>query len=789
MHGMSLARRERMEVIATVVVVVVVGMAVAAEPLFLGKAWYYRDLVLFFLPIRELQVLLIEQGHGLWWDPWRNGGQPLLASPNTSSLHPTLLLYLLIPARVALGLAVAGCTAASMYCVARLGARTGLDVTGSLFAAIVFGTSGVLAATVNLPLFLGLCAVPPLTLFLDSWIRHRSMRAFALAIACGGWIVVSGTLEVGLVAAVTGTTWALCVPSSASLLRRGAALILLGTGSVALGAVQVLPAWHLYQASRRAAGLAVELTLGWSVHPHRIAELILPGMLGRMDALDRSAEWTAGLEGSAGAYLVSIHVGAIPVILALVALLASDSDSLTRRLKWGLASLIVISLVVSLGRYLPGSSNLIAGVALPVRFPVKALLALPLPLAILAAHGLAELRRAPSAGRRTAAISGVLAVAMVSAGTACMAGTTTARACVAWLVRMDAPGAPAGIAISLYVAAGQCAAIALTWLLRHHKAGAALVHVTVALTGVILFWRVNPAVDPAILAGEPPSAGIVLESLAGGRHYSDPGAEAFHLRAPMDDDVFRERWRLARLSEVHAARFGIPTIFHDDYDGLISNGLGRLTDAVQSSTWPERLRLLSASAVRIVTTTTELSGDGLRLLARVPLEASEPLRIYELTATAPAIRFVPASVVARDADEALSLLVAPESDPLRRVVLTDGPVNVPPENCEGRVVPDHLGDVADWSGIVESTCDGFVVMAIPPHAGTVVTVDGVVSDLLAADVAYFAVAVRAGRHAITWRYRPPGFWAGALISAAMLAILAGLISRRSSPRPEDSGAA
>ncbi len=782
---MKVARTTQAAEVGVVLLAVLVGLAAAGEPLLLGRDWFLRDLLMHFLPVKELQASLLAHGQMPWWDPWRHGGQPLLASPNTVSLHPAVLPYLLLPTSVALGLTVAACTAASMLAMDRLARRLGGRAADGALAALAFGTSGVLASCVNLqPLFLGVCAVPPLVLFLDEHLRSGSLRALALAMLCGAWIALAGQPEAALVAAFTGLTWSVIRPANASLARRLGGLVAVGAGTLAIAAVQVIPAVHLLADSARGAGLARDVALSWSVNPRRLPELMVPGFLGSVDEMDPGALWSAGIEMPPFPYLVSLHLGAVPLLLALAGACGKPDAKAPRRLRNGLAGLAIAALAVALGRHLPGFTLL--DHPLPVRFPVKAACALLVPVALLAALGVAEMRAGSLAARRVSAIAAALVIAFGVATAACQWATPGTLRAIEWWFEMEAPQAARRLVPAFGVATLQAGVVALLPALLRFRAGVFALHAVVLATGLHVFWAVNPAAPPEALRGVPPAASIALEALGttGGRLYADAGEERFRIAAPANERYYLDRWLLARLSEAYAARYDIPVVLHDDFDGLVPVALAEYVKTTSAAAWRARTALAASAGAALVGTTAAVDGDGLALLAEVPTGGNSPLRLFRVNDAVPPVRFVSRSVAARDLANALQLVARPGRNPRDEVVLTGGPEFASDPPCTALVVPSSLGTAADWTGTLDAPCAGFVVLARPPHAGTRVTLDGREVPLLPADAAFLAIAVTPGHHVISWRYRPPGFATGAGISMGALAAVLLLLAFGAAPRSQ-----
>jgi hypothetical protein len=72
--------------------------------LFLGETFYFRDLLQHFIPQKRLVMSVLQDGALPLWDPFRQGGQPGLANPNTVALYPTNLLYTVLSLWVAFNL-------------------------------------------------------------------------------------------------------------------------------------------------------------------------------------------------------------------------------------------------------------------------------------------------------------------------------------------------------------------------------------------------------------------------------------------------------------------------------------------------------------------------------------------------------------------------------------------------------------------------------------------------------------------------------------------------------------
>ena len=106
-----------------------------------------------------------------------------------------------------------------------------------------------------------------------------------------------------------------------------------------------------------------------------------------------------------------------------------------------------------------------------------------------------------------------------------------------------------------------------------------------------------------------------------------------------------------------------------------------------------------------------------------------------------------------------------------------------------RIVEERTDRVVLEAGLSEP---GFVVLVDTFDPGWRAAVDGEPRPVLSANVAFRAVAVPAGRHLVSFEYRPWPVAAGAAVSAGTAILLLGLLAvRRASRRalPSPSGAA
>lgn len=724
------------------------------------ETFYFRDLYRLFYPKRLFFSDLLQSGALPLWDPLTNGGQPFLATPSNFALHPSNVLYLILPAIVAFNLVlvlhVLFCAIAA-YWLAR---TLSLSVQASFVCGAVFGFCGYTLSSANLtPILLGLPWVP-LTLGL----LHRALRdgrsilpaAFAAAMPLyGAAAELTGMLFISIV------VWVAAVNVSMPARRKWLLTALVMAGAIGLSLPQTLPATSVIAQSARSAKRTFAEFAQNSVHPFRLGELVVPRLFGDLDSLVDADRWGRSLEDGGGyPYILSLYLG-IPVLLVAGAGILSKREGEVPRM--ALAAIGFLGILFSLGRFFPLFE--LAYPYLPFvgifRYPVKAQLIALLPLSLLAACGIEAL--AESVRTRTilriaavllAAVAGSLAIALVVSE-----------------------------AFSIQFAR----ALSFTPLTPHHRQllGASLLHGAIAAAAFATF-SARPRLVAAVVALDLVIAGLTVNDFAPRDLFSEPQIATevralvregrFHsaerplvVRAPENDIKWLARWQLMTLRDYTPAAFGIRTIFHEDYDGLAPRRVERMSAVMGRLSWPMRKRLFDRTDVRAFLAAGQVAVPGTQEVRR--FEAGG-LHLYANKALPPA-RFVSNVVVARNEGESAVRMLRSD-DPSTVVVERVRPSVERCGDAPVRVV-ERTNHSARYE--VDAPCRGLVVFAEHPYDGWTATVDGSPAPILSADYLNTAVAVERGRHVIRRWYFPPRLVAGLLGMLATLAALV-LVTRR-----------
>ena len=712
---------------------VLIALAMFYKPL-ATETFYFRDLHLLFYPKKLLMVAALRAGRIPLWDPFTNGGQPYLALPSNFAFHPSNVLYLVVPPLLAFNLVlvlhVMFCAVAA-YWAARV---VRLTMPAAFVAGAIYAFCGYTLSTANLtPLLLGLPWIP-----MTVGLVHRALRdgrsivpaAFAAAMPLFGAAVELTAMLFAIL-----VVWVAFVRLPVAPRRRAIALAIVIAGAIGLSLVVTLPATTIIAESSRGERRSYENFASWSVSPLRLPELAIPRFLGDPDSMLEEAYWGRSLETGRYPYILSLSIGIPALLLALTGAFAG-TDEVPRR---ALAILALVAFVLSLGRYLPGFRAIYDSVPLVTtfRFPVKAQIAMLFPIAMLAACGVESVR---------ASLRRIAFLAAAGTGIAAIALTTTDLP--ASFARVFSFSAVPNAVFVTGFAHAALAALALALAIRNKGAIAAVVALDLGVAG----YSVNAYASRAIFE-EPPAAAAVREASGGLRFHATRRPQVLRTQS----DRIREiaEWDIATLADYNAAIFGVPVVYHTDYDGLAPIRMSHLAGRMPSLRWDQRRGLLDRAAVRAFLTPDVVQMPGIVELARLDAPRA-PLRLYG-NANAKAARFVGRTTLARDRDDALAR-VRNTSDLTTAIVET----RVAVDGCSPAAVRLVARSLSSARYEVDAPCRGLVVFAENHVSGWRATVDGRETPHIRADYAFTAVAVEQGRHTIERTYFPPRLIGGAV---------------------------
>jgi hypothetical protein len=705
-----------------------------------GASLYFRDLTLYFFPLRRFALEGLRLGELRFWNPYVHEGVPLTLPPIG---YPPDLLALAWPHEPMLSLLLALHVPLGALFFMVLARGLGLRLEAACGGALVYALGGFYLSTVNLYVYVQAAAWAPLVMLgLVRVLGGGSARALvATALAVGVSLTTTG-VELVLQAVWAGLWlgWAWHRPGRAEL-RAGAALAL---GASVASPVIVLVAGQI-EGSARGQGFPADVVLAHSVHPFALVQTLVGGLFGNPSNL-ANEWWGQNFFPRGFPYVLSLYLGAAVLALALYG--AASGRPHARRL----ALLGGLALVLALGRW-GGLGWLVehSGPLRAFRFPVKAFFTVHLTVSLLAALGLASLaerRRVKALAALALVLGGLLATApllprLIPAPLSAFAHaflppgfTEAARASIMTRVLGDAAiGGAVALGVGLLavlVALGRLPAQRATWL-------------SLALCAADLL-RTGAGLNPMWPAGsfEPsPELAARLPLLRGGRVFTCPIEDSpAYLAGRAARGPNHEAWTFALLRETLSPDCNVPlrveTALSPDLTMLVP--VERLlTDA------PGACRRLEGllPQLRAAGVTTVLSLDP---IDHSGLEASFML--------AP-LRLRPAAIH-----------VYRLSDPLPRLALA-GP---------GRV--DAVSRSADRLELLADADAATTLLVRDAWApGWTARVDGEPVSLV--PQRHLAIPVPAGRHRVVLSYRPPRF-AAALACAALACMALGWLAR---PRP------
>jgi hypothetical protein len=697
-------------------------------PSLLGhRAPTFRDQGDFFYPLKLYTAARIRAGDLPLWNPLSGAGEPWLANGQSGPFYPPTLFFLLPSAALAGGLFLL-----FHYAVAAWGARRFLkeenvSEAGALFGAAAFAASGFGASLSFYWNHFGAWAwVPGIAALARSGLPRRSdVVALALLV---GLQAMAGSPEI--VAATALLAVALAIRPRAEF-----------------------PEPHVEPPPRRryrrlATGLGLGLALaGWVLAPmaelaaHSDRQRPLPaaereaGALGLADAASVFGFTPASFGGS---YLATLFLPPF----AFVAVAAAFREPGRRGLASALALLALLGIVLAAkappGLWLRGLPPLDR-----IRYPAKGLVFTSFGVAMLAGLGIDTLRFAPG-DARSRAVLGVLAVVALGLAAA-MPLAFPARLCCAL-----------GAAAVGLCAVGFGARPSTGAVLSGASAAALVAALTLSLHALPTF------ASEAALARCPES--VAALSGVAGRVVTPPMSALWGwvLRDGRFDETTLQRQRESLLGYTNLT-CRVPTVrtaspLPTAGAATVAASIGAAEDALPAGAASGRSLWTPFPPTRLP---SRQVGDFFRA----------PLAPYR-----PRLSYVRGYAVEPDPERAWSRIASGSVDLTREVLLDRRPV---PDPGPGDAHPMLLARLAEESpermvAEVTASYGGLLVLTDVFYPGWIAEEDGRRLPILRADGFFRAVALPAGTHRVTFRYRPASVAVGGALSALAVLVLAGL---------------
>jgi membrane protein YfhO len=763
-----------------------------------GRMFYLRDISQNHYPMRLLVTERLRAGDLPLWNPYHGGGTPLLANPNNLVLHPTSLLFLVLtpgPAFTASILLQYLLLAAGGYLLAR---KAGAGRDGAALAAAVLSLSGPAASLASLQNILSSAAWVPLGI----WAYLRGLEPgrrwfLGIASACAGVIIMTGEPASFAAFILLGLVLGMAPPIDSNRQRRsrdvltalGMVLIL----GLLLAAAQVLPARELLALSERGAGFTAAEGLKWSLHPQRILEAILPRLFGDPTRLSPQAWWGGWLFEGGYPFLMTIHLGAIPCLLAALAVACPGRNRVLHR---GLGVAALLAVLLALGRHSVIYRALFETVPLmrQFRYPERFLVTALFPFAILAGLGLDRLLDRSASGRRVVVWMAGAAAAAFACSTILAASPFVADRLLAGLAAVPATllGSETGAVLrgalltsSLWVFAETAALAGFAALALRHP-DVRLVGVPgigiLAACGLSMVLAASPALStaaPGWITSPSPLSDLVGHGPDAPRLHHGPRPDGLSIWAKTDELAWG--YRFDRFSYALASGDGdhVPTILDPATDRMDLKDQVDLGRALAELPLHDRARVLSICRAGFLLSYEPLQHEALEPTHLLDGYSRPPLHVYRLRAIQPRVRFVGQALRPSHRGDWAASLADPGYDPQHAVLLAEAPAESGKAGTAGSAA--ILEDRPERIRIqVRAEGAGYVVLADAYAPGWRALVDGRPAPILKADGLFRAVATGPGEHEVIMTYEPTTVGVGLTLSfAGVLFVVAwGMHQRR-----------
>lgn len=755
-----------------------VTIAFFYRPLFFNETFFFRDIYNQIYPQKKLFSELVLSGQFPLWDPYRHGGQPFLANMNNSVLYPSNLLYLFLSPVTALNIDIVlhvALAALSAYVLARV---LGFNQIAACASGLIYSFCGPSLSLLNIWPYAAFH--PPLILlFWHLYCFEKRKLWFVLAVLFGVIQIFAGHPEMTAITFATLLVWTFFFPYKQKVIPRIANLFLLFMAILAAAAIQLIPMMELVTLSGRSHGIRPDVFFAWSVNPKRYPELLFPNFLGSVYSLSQRNQWGMSLEELGTPYILSLYFGLSVLTLAIMGgLNKSGNDEFPRRIRNALLLLIGFAFIAMGGRFVPGFRKLVDLVpAITIfRYPVKFVFMATLPVALLAGFQLHHLMQNPEARNvRTAmAILSFFATSFVLLLILIFAFPSIASVLLGTYFFSDGNAALVGVRSCLLHAAGLSILLTLCVTLASFRKQPRLYGTLLLVIGLDLLLSgsaVNHYSPREFFTDVPDLATFIKKQIGDGKLYRTEDHFNSNYKPPSEDIVFSDRERLDTLSNYVASMYGIPVVFHEDYDWLENDRISKLSQKFQRLPWERRLPTLSAAGVRFILTSDQIRTPGLPLVQIITNPNNIRYFLYRNETCTGKVLFASNSIIESDANKLLNILTNPNFDPCTTVVLEHSTVGAGSHGIANASIKLIVSSPSSASYEVITDKPGFLIFSEPYIPGWKWIIDGWRIDSVRANFAFQAVAVPAGKHSIDRIYRPGSFILGSIISLTGLVFL------------------
>lgn len=733
-----------------------------------GKIPFFRDLSIYFYPLRVSLAESFKAGVLPLWNRHLSMGFPLLADFQSGAFYPPHLFYLILPFFAAVR---------TIFLFHYLVAATGSYVLCrhwnfppylSIIGAMLFTLGGAIVSLSNLMDHFQTAVWLPWVLFLgERALRCVSWKSFLALVLVLSLQFLAGSPEIYGMGLGLLLLDGLRLKAEEANVSYRKIFFLLAVANVlvaGIAMVQILPTLELFLESRGGQPITYVESALWSLHPSNLINLFF---------LDKEVDTSIGsglrlFFATDIPFFISHYVGAIS--LFGVALWFSYSSRKERVLLLGLT---VISLVIAMGGYTPVYPFLFRYV--PIfnffRYPEKFFFLGYVFLLFIALRGLCDfLERGRPPSRGTLLVLALIPTLLLLVYSFLRFDMESLIRFVVW-----ATGSPSVFLSTLKGSSGllvslerQIAlALGIFFLLLLWQKGKVQASLFKALIVILVFVDLTSAHQPYQYLLNPDFVYknpriIQVPDPEPNRLFYYPGTSNLH---PSYFTILKE----PSFPEFQSLLFSnlLPNtgVFHGfDYMQEM-HALRRwpyvVLLGVANKLPPERLyRLLGALNVKYIVSFSELP-HGLPLIRHFP---EYPSWLYRIERVTPRVYIVPKVTVEKGLLKNLDRLSSADFDPLLEVNL-EQPLEISQKKnfqAQARIVHYTNSEVKIEASLNNGS--GVLVLADSFYPGWQVYVDGKKKEILRANFFFRGVPLPAGEYVVEFRYEPRSFTIGLAIS-------------------------
>lgn len=732
-------------VLAAALLIVLILFAFA-DVVFLGRAFYFRDVTRFYYPSARVVRQIVLSGETPQWNPYWGAGQPLAANPDYAVFYPARWLTFLPGFDFWFRLDIV-----LHFCLAAAGAfvllrRWTRRVESAVFGAIVFSLGGLTVGLTCLLPFLYCIAWLPWILW-AVWTRRYAIAAMALAMTMlGGEPVTIAQVCVFVVVV-------------AFLRRRIAAAIGVVVAAAIAAAAQLVPAFDLLRDSVRVEAFPFETVARWSTPPLRLLELFVPQFTGPGVQHFRFY-WATAQYGWLDPFYLGIYFGLIPVAIAIAGLTVRVRGTFV------VIGMFVASALLAIGAHTPllrllYDAHLFRSFRYPEKFLILGLVPLMLFSAVAFDRAFVDRRIVV----RAAAIAGGVALVCIALA-AISFQPSYARAFIDFWGIAIHPFAMrmAELSRGVWLRAAIVSILSAAVLLIRDKRWA---WIAIAVTLVDL--TIQRASVAETIDGDffrtPPAAVRSLDRSVRLFHQAEWYAGTVVARQYLD--LPQMYWCIRNgLFPMFGAAWGIGSAMNADIDRTFLRPAAEFTQSMldlrarRVPRWFEPMMVMSAAGYRALY---------LPFAQQVVRAANDPESIQPIiflpVKTNGIFYFADPIVRCRSREEFVNAVAA------NRLAMTAAYADIQPFTpSPARIVGSNIRfNSAELD--VEAAGSALLVCSITRHKYWSATIDDRPATLLPANIQFQALMIPPGRHVVRMRYRNPLLLVCAMISLISFAVL------------------